>query len=84
VEPVELFIERDHPFKRRPPEAGRKRLGCATCGRAKMHTDHLGAPSSLRMFGSGARQIHQAQKRAWQDLLTVHLAASGLPRGRAR
>lgn len=84
LEPVELEIVQDHPFKRRTPDpvTGRKRIGCEVCGQAKLHRDHLGAPPSMNS-GNHSMQPHayQALKHAWQDAITVELEASGLPRG---
>lgn len=84
LEPVEIMLERDHPFakKKADPVTGRKRIGCGVCGRGRHHRDHMGAPPSLNDGGSGMdRMAYQALKKAWQSAFVELLAASGLPRG---
>jgi hypothetical protein len=89
-EPVEIEIRRDHPFRKRDKrwdEKQQKQIqppGCAQCGWAKHHLNHLGAPPSLNEGGSGMnRMAFQTLKKAWQSALTLHLRASGLERGLA-
>jgi hypothetical protein len=77
-EPVMIEIAQHHAFKKRATR------GCAVCGRARTHVEHQGAPPSVRVLGSGDQFRYQALKKAWQDLLTVALAASELPRPSAR
>lgn len=83
LEPVDVEIVRVCHFKKKPPhpDTGRKQLGCAHCGLAKLHADHLGQPPSVNIFGSGDPMAFQAVKRAWHALLTEKLEASGLAKG---
>lgn len=75
VEPVELLQVLDHAFEKK--DRGK---GCARCGHAKTHMDHVGAPQSLNVFGSGANHFaYQHMKHAWQERLTRLLDGSGLP-----
>lgn len=74
LEPVEIEIVRHHPFVKRPAR------GCATCGRARTHAEHQGAPPSMRILGSGNRFVYQAVKQAWQELLIAALEAADFPR----
>lgn len=77
-EPVEVLIEQDHAFKRKPddPQTGRKRIGCATCGRARNHWDHLGAPPSMNEGGGAGMdwRAYQDVKQAWQSKIAAALA----------
>lgn len=84
LSPYELLIQRDHPFKAKgpDPDSGKKRIGCAVCGRGKLNVAHLGAPPSLNSGGSGMdRMAFQSLKKAWQAALTERLEESGLPKG---
>lgn len=81
TEPVELYLERRHAFKKKPkdPATGKKRIGCEHCNRGKSHPDHLGAPPSLNEGGSGLdRAVYQALKRAWMDALASEVRRAGL------
>lgn len=84
--PVEIEILRRCHFKAKPkhPDTGKKQLGCAACGLAKSHRDHLGQPPSLNVFGSGNAMAYQGMKRTWTTLLLALLNASTLPKGLAR
>jgi hypothetical protein len=74
-EPVEIELVRHHAYKK-------TKRGCAVCRQAKMHPDHLGAPTSFQAAtGSGNQFAYQNMKKAWQRLLHERLEASGLPRG---
>lgn len=74
--PVEIVHEMDHPFAKRGAR------GCAQCGRAKTHMDHIGYPQSIRQFGSGANHFtYQTIKHAWQERLVELLKSTGLPLG---
>lgn len=77
LHPVELELRQHHPYKSKGPRT----RGCGTCNQAKTHPDHLGAPPSLRILGSGNEYVYQAHKKAWQQLLAEALDRSGLPRG---
>jgi hypothetical protein len=77
LEPVEIELTQHHAYKSK----GKSRKGCAVCNEAKTHPDHLGAPPSLNVLGSGNQWAFQAHKKAWQTLLIEQLEASGLPRG---
>jgi hypothetical protein len=79
LEPVEIVLERHHAYESKGPR-GR---GCAVCNEAKTHPDHLGAPPSLQILGSGNEFVYQNHKKAWQQLLAERLEASGLSRGLA-
>lgn len=71
-EPVELFLERGHAFKKKRPDpvTGAKRIGCETCGAGKLRAVHLGAPPSLNEGGSGMdRMTYQRIKLAWKTAL---------------
>lgn len=79
--PVELYLERDHAFKKKAPDpvTGKKRIGCEACGRAKQHRAHMGAPPSMNEGGSGMdRMAFKTFKRAWQSAFVDLIAASGL------
>lgn len=81
MEPVELYMERQHAFKKKSPHpvTGKKRLGCEVCGLAKRHVDHLGAPPSLNEGGSGLkREAYQTIKGTWKDALRDLVRASAL------
>lgn len=78
-QPVEIELVQHHPYKSR----GKGTRGCATCGEAKTHRDHLGAPPSLNVLGSGNQFAFQAHKKAWQALLAEQIAATDLPKGLA-
>jgi hypothetical protein len=77
--PVEIVITQDHPYAKKPndPETGRKRIGCETCNRAKLHPDHLGAPPSMNEGGGGGAmdwRKYQGIKKAWMAVLAAKLA----------
>jgi hypothetical protein len=78
LEPVEIEIVQDHPFRKR------EKRGCGLCGRARTHRDHQGAPPSMNMLGDGNRFIYRAVKETWEALLTEALEKADLPRGLAR
>lgn len=79
VAPVELLHVRDHAFVKQA------KRGCGQCGRAKTHIDHMGAPPSLNVGGSGHNHFaYQNTKKAWQALFLQLLEASGLERPLAR
>jgi hypothetical protein len=74
LEPVEIELTRHHAY-------AKTKRGCATCRQAKTHPDHLGAPPSLNVLGSGSQFGYINMKKAWQALLTEALERSGLPKG---
>lgn len=74
IEPVEIELERHHAYEK-------TRRGCAVCKEAKTHRDHLGAPPSMNVLGSGDQWTYRSMKTAWEELLTGALEASGLPKG---
>lgn len=74
MEPVVIELTQHHPYKRKPTR------GCAVCGEAKLHHDHLGAPTSFQAAtGSGNQFAYQAMKKAWESLCLEQLRQSGLP-----
>lgn len=79
IEPVEIELTQHHAYKSKGPRT----RGCAVCNEAKTHPDHLGAPPSLNVLGSGHVFAYTAMKKAWGELLTERLAASELPKGLA-
>lgn len=88
IEPVEIILESDHSYKKRPKRVDEKKgktvqpPGCAHCGAAKLHRRHLGAPPSFNDGGSGLdRMAYQALKNAWQEAFADLLARTDLPRG---
>lgn len=84
IEPVEIFLERNHAFKEKGPhpDTGKKQRGCAVCKAGRLARDHLGAPPSLNDGGSGMdRMAFQSLKKAWQGTLLGLLQATALPTG---
>jgi hypothetical protein len=80
-EPVEIVLTQHHAYKSK----GKNTRGCAVCNEAKLHPDHLGAPTSFQAsVGSGSQFAYQAMKKAWQALLLERLQASQLPQRLAR
>lgn len=78
AEPVEITLSRHHAYKSK----GKNTRGCAVCNEAKLHPDHLGAPTSFQSdIGSGNRFAYQNMKKAWQSLLLERLRASELEPG---
>lgn len=78
-QPVELELTQHHAYKSK----GKHTRGCAICGEAKTHLEHIGAPPSLNVLGDGNRFIYRALKTAWEALLIERLKESDLPRGLA-
>jgi hypothetical protein len=74
LEPVEIELTQHHAYKSK----GKNTRGCAQCGEAKTHPDHLGAPPSLNVLGSGNVFAYQNHKKAWMELLSEMLHQSGL------
>lgn len=74
MEPTELLIHRACRFKKKP--AG---LGCLHCGKAKSHADHLGAPPSLNVLGSGNKFLYQGFKNAWGAVFAAKLKEACFP-----
>jgi hypothetical protein len=74
-EPVEIQIVRHHAYQKRDMR------GCAICGRARTHQEHIGASQSLNVLGSGNQFAYRQMKNGWQDALTLALEQSGLRRG---
>lgn len=72
--PVILRQEQDHPWTRR------SRRGCAICGRARAAVQHLGAPPSLNVFGSGNQRVYQSWKKAWSGAFAALLQDAHLPK----
>ena len=81
---IEIELVRVCAFKKKASVDGRKKLGCDRCGLAKSHPDHLGAPPSLNVFGSGSQFLFQQKKKDWERVLTAKLEAASLPRPCAR
>lgn len=63
--------------------AFKRRNGCATCGEAKGHADHLGAPESFNVMAGRDPNVYRATVDRWAPVLREALDASGLPRGLA-
>jgi len=57
---------------------------CVRCGKARNHRDHLGAPPSFRVLGSGSQRAYIGLKTTWQPILIDLLEQSGLPKGLQR
>lgn len=76
-EPVEIELTQHHAYRKKPGRA----KGCAVCNEAKIHADHLGAPPSLNVLGSGSQWAYIAMKKAWEELLGSQLEMAGLPKG---
>lgn len=74
IEPVEIELTAHHAYRK-------TKRGCAVCKQAKTHPDHLGAPPSLNVLGSGNQFAYIALKKAWGELLSAQLEMSGLPKG---
>lgn len=77
---------KSHPSHRKPENGGTcvfgARPGCAVCGLAMYHGDHMGGPPSLRDAGSGMdHRAYQGLKHAWQEALTTELQEARLPLG---
>jgi hypothetical protein len=76
--PVEIVIQQGHPYAKKPDGPnGERRPGCATCNRAKLHVDHLGAPPSMNEGGGGGAmdwRKYQGIKKAWMAVLASKLA----------
>lgn len=88
VHPVEILIERDHRFKKKPARRDKKKdktvqpPGCATCGEAKDHPYHLGSPPSMNNHSIAFnRMAFAGVKSTWQHVVAEKVQASGLPRG---
>lgn len=61
-----------------------RRLGCATCGRAKSWTGHLGAPESFNAMAGRDPNVYRDAVKRWAEKLAPLLADSGLPTGLGR
>lgn len=82
AEPVELYLERRHAFKRKPkdPATGKKRIGCEVCGAGRLRLQHLGAPPTLNERQKINRMAYQSMKDAWTDAMRDLIRASALAR----
>ncbi len=58
-----------------------RRNGCATCGQAKAHADHLGAPESFNVMAGRDPNVYRSIIAKWGPVFDAALEASGLPRG---
>lgn len=84
LKPVELYHERDHVFAKPEIKPKRGKGRCAICGRRFGVLEHLGAPPSLNVGGSGSNHFaYQQSKHDWQGLFVDLLTRSCLPRGLA-
>jgi len=54
---------------------------CMSCGKAKAHRDHMGAPPSFNVLGSGSQKTYISLKKQWQPVLIDLIEQSGLPKG---
>jgi hypothetical protein len=79
--PVELYLERDHAFKKKPrdPVTGKKRIGCAVCGAGKLRRQHLGGPPTLNERQKINDMAYQRLKMAWEDTFCDLIRAAGIP-----
>jgi hypothetical protein len=59
----------------------KRQLGCAECGKAKAHLDHMGAPPSFNVLGWGSKRQYLGLKKQWEDAFVELLKESGLPYG---
>jgi hypothetical protein len=59
----------------------KKQLKCANCDLPKAHLNHMGAPPSFNILGSGSRRAYIGLKQQWQGAFVQLLEESGLPRG---
>lgn len=81
LRPYQVVQERVCHFKKKPE----KQRGCARCGKAKKHRDHLGTSISLNVFGSGANRFtYQNAKAQWEEVFRELLEVAGLPKGLGR
>ena len=78
--PVELYLERDHAFKKKPkdPTTGKKRIGCAVCGAGKLRRQHLGAPPTLNERQKISDMEYHRLKMAWEDVFRELIRDSAL------
>lgn len=58
-----------------------RRNGCETCGLAKGHADHLGAPDSFNVMAGRDPNVYRSILDKWAPVLTAALETSELPRG---
>lgn len=72
LDPVEVYLERDHAFDLRP---GTKHS--CRCGRPRVAPEH--GPFSYRLLGSGNRFVYQAAKSAWEAAWIAALTGAGMP-----
>ncbi len=59
----------------------KRRNGCARCGAAKGHADHLGAPDSFNVMAGRDPNVYRSIIAKWAPVLAAALEAAGLPRG---
>lgn len=78
----EFVIERKCRFKAQGIKPGNKKKtpGCAHCGLAMDHLDHLGAPPTMNNH-SIERQNFNKIKATWQHACCLGIIRSGMPRG---
>jgi hypothetical protein len=74
--PFFVTLRRECHYKAKPGKA----KGCARCGLAQDHLDHLGAPPSLNDHTMDRIKFAR-MKEAWQRKLGLALEKAGLPRG---
>lgn len=61
-----------------------RRIGCATCGRPKNWSGHLGSPPSFNVMAGREVMIYRNAIKQWADVLRPLLDSSGLPLGLGR
>lgn len=59
----------------------KKQNMCQNCGKAKTHIDHMGAPPSFNILGSGSQRAYIGLKQQWENVFIELLEEAGLPRG---
>lgn len=59
----------------------KKQNMCENCGKAKTHIDHMGAPPSFNVLGSGSQRAYIGLKQQWESVFIELLEQSGLPQG---
>ncbi len=58
-----------------------RRNGCASCGQAKAHADHVGAPESFNVMAGRDPNVYRSIVDKWRPVLIDALERSGLPKG---
>lgn len=59
----------------------KRQTKCANCNLPKAHRDHMGAPPSFNVLGSGSQRAYIGLKQQWESVFYELLEESDLPRG---